>query len=192
MLDAVRPPRHDITGRCRHGQVHRIIRIRFLLQANGANFAHFVGFRLDELLQHLYLRNLGIPVVHHLVKQLVRYHEVVAQGLVLQFLEIAAENISYLVQEGEDHGHVGITLGNADHENVVHLDPNIRDVFLRENWLHQSLILLEYFPLELVCDVSSALTSVVSRYNDLPFLIQKVNGRYTLGRHNDFVLKLIN
>lgn len=64
-----------------------------------------------SLLQDLALCCLWVAKVHHLVQQLVNDDEVVANTLFLQYLEIFCKDFHDLVEEEEDLGGIGISLG---------------------------------------------------------------------------------
>ena len=115
-------------------------------------------------------------MIHHFIEQLVRDNEVVAQALVLELLEVADEAVANLVEERKHHGDIRVALGHTHHVDVVHLDPNVSDVFLGEDGLEQTLLLLEYLALELVRDCSSAFTAVIARNDNLTLLVKEVNG----------------
>lgn len=96
----------------------------------GEGGLEFVGFCLDEALEQLDLGCLRVPVIHHFVQQLIDDHEVVADGLLLCFLEVAFEDVHEGVQEAEDHDGVVVLLGDGDQVEIVVLVEVEEVVFL--------------------------------------------------------------
>ena len=57
---------------------------------------------VDALLENLALGRLGVAKVHHLVHELVDDHKVVADGLLLELLEVLDQYLHNAVQEQYD------------------------------------------------------------------------------------------
>ena len=76
----------------------------------------------DVLLEDLGLGRLRVAKVHHLVEQLVYDDEVVADGFLLEDLEVLGEDLDDLVQEQEDLGGVGVALREGEEVEVVVAD----------------------------------------------------------------------
>jgi hypothetical protein len=69
-------------------------------------------------------RHLRVPKVHHLIEQLVRDDEVVADALLVDLVEVALEHLDHAVQKVEHHHCVGVLLGHRHEDEVVvaHVD----------------------------------------------------------------------
>ena len=65
-------------------------------------YLQLVGFLGDVFLEDLRLGCLRVAKVHHLVEELVYDDEIVADGLLLQGLEVLCEDIDEFVQEEQD------------------------------------------------------------------------------------------
>lgn len=113
VLDALLPPGYHI------GHLPGSIdgAVEFLLLGEGVG--ELVGLGLDEALEELDLGGLRVAVVHHFVEQFVDDDEVVADGLLLDVLEVALEDGHEGVEEGEDEDCVVIFLGDGDEVEVV-------------------------------------------------------------------------
>lgn len=85
MLNAVGSPRDHVTGSCWHRKVSRLIGLFVFTRAvdSHALLGHLVGLSLYKFLQNLHLRDLWIPIIHHLIQKLVCDNEVVSQAFVL-------------------------------------------------------------------------------------------------------------
>lgn len=74
------------------------------------------------LLKDLGLGGLWIAKVTHLVKQLKDDDKIVPDALFLNLFEVFTHNLDKLVEEGEDHGSIGIVPWNTDNVQVLVLD----------------------------------------------------------------------
>ena len=70
---------------------------------------------LSSLLENLALRCLGVSKVHHLIHELVDDDEVVADGLLLELLEVLDEHLHDAVQEQDDLRRVRVALREREH-----------------------------------------------------------------------------
>jgi hypothetical protein len=76
-------------------------------------------------LEDLGLGGLRVAKVHHLVEQLVYDDEVVADGLLLERLEVFCKDLDDLVEEEKDLGGVGVALGEGEDVEVVMTDVEV-------------------------------------------------------------------
>jgi hypothetical protein len=125
-------------------QEHLVLLVLDVLRAPGDLVRHrlrrlghrqLVRALRDVLLQHLELRYLRVAKVHDLVQQLVDQHEVVADGLLLQRLEVALHDLHQPLQEHKHGGHVGVALGGRQDVDVVVLQVHVVDAALGEDGL---------------------------------------------------------
>mmetsp|Transcript_27984 Transcript_27984/g.46928 ORF Transcript_27984/g.46928 Transcript_27984/m.46928 type:complete len:204 (+) Transcript_27984:834-1445(+) len=96
----------------------------------------------DVLLEDLGLGDLGVSKVHHLVQKLVDDDKVVPDALLLNLLKILLEHVDGLVQEHQDHGGVGVSVGDSQEIDVVGLDVDVGDTVLLGDGLHVEFLLL--------------------------------------------------
>ena len=75
------------------------------------------------------------------------------------------------MKEGKDKCDVRISLCNAHDVDVVDTDPNEGGVTLSEDWLQSTLVQLENFSLEALCDAGGDISAIVSWDDDFAFLI---------------------
>ena len=66
-------------------------------------------------MEDLALRRLRISKVHHLVHELVDDDKVVADGLLLELLEVLDEDLGQAMQEEDDLGRIGVSAGQGEH-----------------------------------------------------------------------------
>lgn len=85
----------------------------------GEWIGQLVGLGFDESFEELDFGGLRVAVVHHFVEQLVDDDEVVPDGLLLDVLEVALEDVDEGMEEGEDHDCVIIFLGDGDDVEIV-------------------------------------------------------------------------
>lgn len=78
-----------------------------------------MGLLCDVFLENLGLGGLRIAKVHHFVEQFVDDDKVVADGLLLECLEVLGEDLDNLVQEEDDFGGIGIALGEGEEVEVI-------------------------------------------------------------------------
>ena len=71
--------------------------------------------------------NLRVPVVADLVEELVDDDEVVADGLLLELVEVVLEDGDDAVEEREQRHGVGVGLGERQEVQIVVLDVRVRD-----------------------------------------------------------------
>lgn len=91
-----------------------------------------VRFLRDVLLQDLGFRRLRVAEIHHLVEELVDDDEIVADGFLLQCLEVFSEDGDEAVEEKEERGRVGVALRQG--EEVEVRVANIEVLFLQLVW----------------------------------------------------------
>lgn len=62
-----------------------------------------------------------IAIVHHFIEELINNDEVITDGLFLDVLEVAFEDIDEGMEECEDHDCIVIFLGDGDQVEIVML-----------------------------------------------------------------------
>lgn len=75
-------------------------------------------FLRDVLLQDLGFRCLRVAEIHHLVEELVDDDEIVADGFLLQCLEVFSEDGDEAVEEKKERGRVGVALRQGEEVEV--------------------------------------------------------------------------
>ena len=80
----------------------------------------------------LHTCRLWVAKVHDFIKQLVDEDEIVANWLLLELLEVFAENGHQFMQEGKDEGGIGVGFGHREQDKIVVFDENERH--LAVNW----------------------------------------------------------
>jgi hypothetical protein len=76
-------------------------------------------------LEDLGFRRLRIAKVHHFIKKFVDDDKVVADGFLLERLEVLGKDLDDFVQEEEDFGGVGVAFGQGEEVEVVVADVEI-------------------------------------------------------------------
>jgi hypothetical protein len=139
----------------------------------------------DELSQHRRIGRLWIAKVHHFVQQFVNEHEIVATSFLVESLEVFAEHLRQTVEEGEDHGSVGIASARGRHQiQVVVLDPTEVQLFVLEHGRqHEIIVFLHQNRQKLMnFGVFRRIRSIVATDQHFAAQVEKVNGT---GRHSD-------
>ena len=172
MSNTISSPAHNITCCSWNSNIFRLFSL-FPLSWNSANSfsSHLICFCLNILLQHSNFSNLGITVIHHLIKKFIGNYKIVPQTFILQLFKVLNEDVSNLIEESKDHGNIRIAFSYTYHVNIVNSDPNVSDIFLSEDRLDQSLVDFKDFALEFISNGSAAFTTVVTRYYYFTFLV---------------------
>jgi hypothetical protein len=76
---------------------------------------------MTALLENLGLGGLRVPKVHHLIEELEDDDEIVADGLLLQLLEVLGQHFDKLVQKDKNGGGIGVSPSERQHCRQVSL-----------------------------------------------------------------------
>ena len=113
VFDPLRSPRDNPSNSL--NSIHLI----FLMILLRERISQLIWLSFDITLQQLDLGSLRISIVHHLVEQFVDDNKVVPDGLLLDILEVAFQDLDQFVKEGEDHNSIVIFLGDGDQIEIV-------------------------------------------------------------------------
>jgi hypothetical protein len=150
VFDTFLPPRDYI------GDLPSCIDGASKLRLFGEGVGKFIRFCFNESFEEFDLGGLRVAIVHHLVKQLVNNDEVVADGLLLDVLEVAFEDVDQRVKKREDKDGIIIFFGDGDEIEIVMLvkieevvvlvldeGPRWRELYLRVYSSYSRIFLLK-------------------------------------------------
>ena len=83
-------------------------------------------------MQNLALRRLRVSEVHHFVHEFVDNDEVVANGLLLELLEVLDEDLDEAMEEEDDLGGIGVPFRKGEHYGNIYSSYNL-------TWPHERL-----------------------------------------------------